>query len=142
MPLNQCFQVEFTEKTLLLPQIPPAWDGLTILHLTDLHFCGTPDRAFYQFVMDRCMEMGVPDLVVLTGDVVDSDWHHRWIVPILGRLRWKIAAFAILGNHDSWRDVSLIRRRLRRVRMIVLGNSWQQIDVARRADAGDRPRGP
>ena len=107
--------VEFTEKTLLLPQIPEAWDGLTILHLTDLHLCGTPDLAFYRYVMDRCMKASVPDIVALTGDVVDSERHHRWIVPLLGKLRWNIGAYAILGNHDSWRDVTLIRRRLRRV---------------------------
>jgi predicted MPP superfamily phosphohydrolase len=129
LPLNQCFQVEFTEKTLVLPQMPRAWDGLSILHLTDLHLCGTPDRAFFQFVIERCMAAGVPDLIALTGDVIDSEWHHRWIVPVLGRLRWNIGGFAILGNHDSWRDVTLIRRRLRRAGMTVLGNSWQQVDV-------------
>jgi predicted MPP superfamily phosphohydrolase len=129
LPLNQCFQVEFTEKTLLLPHIPDAWDGLTILHLTDLHLCGTPDRAFFHYVMERCMKDVVPDLVMLTGDVVDSEWHHRWIVPVLGKLRWNAAAFAILGNHDSWRDVTLIRRRLRRVGMNAIGNSWTQIEV-------------
>jgi uncharacterized protein len=129
LPFNQCFQVEFTEKTLVLPRMPDAWDGLSILHLTDLHLCGTPDRAFFHNVMERCMTAGVPDLVVLTGDVVDSEWHHRWIVPVLGKLRWNIGAFAILGNHDSWQDVTLIRRRLRRVGMTVLGNSWQQLDV-------------
>jgi predicted MPP superfamily phosphohydrolase len=144
LPLNQCFQVEFTEKTLVLPQIPDAWDGLTILHLTDLHLCGTPDRAFFHYVMERSMKAGTPDLLLLTGDVVDSEWHHRWIVPVLGKLRWNIGAYAILGNHDSWRDVTLIRRRLRRVGMTVLGGSsltpnpspsgrggigWQQIDV-------------
>jgi uncharacterized protein len=129
LPLNQCFQVEFTEKTLVLPQIPAAWDGLTLLHLTDLHLCGTPDRAFYHFVMERCLKWGVPDLLMLTGDVVDSEWHHRWIVPVLGKLRWNLGAYAILGNHDYWRDATLIRRRLRRVGMTVLGNSWQQLDV-------------
>jgi uncharacterized protein len=102
---------------------------LTILHLTDLHLCGTPDRAFYHYVMDRCMQDGVPDLLALTGDVVDSERHHRWIVPVLGRLRWNIGAFAILGNHDSWQDVTLIRRRLRRVGMNVLDNRWQQLNV-------------
>lgn len=129
LPLNQCFQVEFIEKTLLLPRIPDAWDGLTILHLTDLHLCGTPDRPFYQLVMEHCMKAGTADLVLLTGDVVDSERHYRWVVPVLGKLHWNIGAFAILGNHDSWRDVALIRRRLRRVGMSVLGNSWQQIDV-------------
>ena len=129
LPFNQCFQVEFTEKMLVLPQIPAAWDGLTILHLTDLHLCGTPDRAFYHWVMERCLQTGTPDLVMLTGDIVDSDWHHRWVVPILGKLRWNIGAFAILGNHDYWRDVSLIRRRVRRAGLTMLGNSWREIDV-------------
>ena len=129
LPGNQVFQVDFVHKTLVLPQLPAAWDGLSILHLTDLHLCGTPDRVFYQHVMDRCMQDGVPDLIALTGDVVDSSAHHRWIVPVLGRLRWNVAAFAILGNHDAWRDTRLIRRRLAKVRMQVLGNTWQQIDV-------------
>jgi hypothetical protein len=129
LPLNRVFQVEFTDKTLTLPQVPEAWDGLSILHLSDLHFCGTPDRIFYQRVMERCLEAGVPDLIALTGDVVDSNWHHRWIVPVLGRLRCNIAAFAILGNHDSWRDHVQVRRRLRRIGMRVIGNGWEVLDV-------------
>ncbi len=129
LPGNQVFAVDFVDKTIALPRLPAAWDGLTILHLTDLHLCGTPDRDFHQYVVDCCMKKGVPDLLALTGDVVDSGWHHRWIVPVLGRLRWNIAAFAILGNHDAWRNPVAIRRRLAKVRMNVLGNSWQTIEV-------------
>jgi predicted MPP superfamily phosphohydrolase len=129
IPGNRVFQVEFTDKVLSLPQLPAAWDGLSILHLTDLHLCGTPDRIFFQTVMERCLQAGVPDLIALTGDVVDSDWHHRWIVPVLGRLRCHLAAYAILGNHDSWRNVTQIRRRLRRIGMRVLGNSWELLNV-------------
>ena len=70
-----------------------------------------------------------PDLVAITGDIVDSDMHHRWIVPALGRLRWKEAAFAVLGNHDSWHEPMLVRRRLRRLQIRVLGNSWAEIKV-------------
>jgi predicted MPP superfamily phosphohydrolase len=129
LPGNRVFQVEFVEKTLALPQLPAAWDGLTILHLTDLHFCGTPDRSFFHVVVERCLQDGVPDLIALTGDVVDSDWHHRWVIPVLGRLRCNVAAFAILGNHDAIRDVSLIRRRLRRIGMHVLNNRWELLEV-------------
>ena len=140
LPFNQCFQVEFTEKTLVLPQIPAAWDGLSILHLTDLHLCGTPDRAFFDYVMEHSMKAGVPDLLMLTGDVVDSEWHHRWIVPVLGKLRWNVGAFAILGNHDAWRDVTLIRRRLRRVGMTVLGGSLTpNPSPGRRGESGANP---
>ncbi len=128
LPGNQVFQVDFAERTLRLPRLPPAWDGLKVLHLSDLHLCGTPDRPFYRYVMDRCRDWD-PDLVAVTGDVVDSDTHYRWIIPVLGRLRWRIAAFAILGNHDALRDVPVIRRRLRRLGMHVLGNRWEQIQV-------------
>jgi predicted MPP superfamily phosphohydrolase len=128
LPGNEVFQVEFVERTLSLPRLPAAWDGLTILHLSDLHFQGTPDRDFFRFVMDRCAEWQ-PELVAVTGDIVDSSRHMRWIVPVLGRLRWRGAAFAILGNHDHWLDTSFIRRRLRRAGLNVLSNTWQQVQV-------------
>jgi predicted MPP superfamily phosphohydrolase len=128
LPGNEVFTVDFSVRAMHLPQIPTAWDGLSILHLSDLHLCGTPDRAFYQHIMDRCRDWD-PDLVAITGDVVDSNKHHRWVLPVLTRLRWRIAAFAILGNHDSWRDEHLIRRRLRRCGMRVLGNGWEQLEV-------------
>lgn len=78
--------------------------------------------------MDRCVEWE-PDLIALTGDIVDTDLHRRWIVPLLGRLRWKIAAFAIVGNHDLWYEPPLIRRRIRRAGFHMLGNSWMPIEV-------------
>jgi predicted MPP superfamily phosphohydrolase len=128
LPGNEVFQVELVERTLRLPRLPPAWDGLTILHLSDLHFLGTPDRDYFQFVMDRCADWQ-PDLVALTGDIADSSRHIRWIMPVLGRLHWRIAALAILGNHDHWLESSYVRRRLRRLGMLVPQNTWHQIDV-------------
>jgi predicted MPP superfamily phosphohydrolase len=113
---------------MCLPQLPPAWEGLSILHLSDLHFKGSPDRPFFQHVMDLCRDWE-PDLVAVTGDLVDSSRHHRWIVPVLGRLRWRIGAFAILGNHDSWREPARIRRRLGRLGFRVLGNTWELTQV-------------
>jgi predicted MPP superfamily phosphohydrolase len=128
LPGNEIFQVDFAEKTIHLPNLPPGWDGLSILHLTDLHLCGTPDREFYREVMDRCREWD-PDLLALTGDVVDSAKHHRWVLPLLGRLRWRIGALAIIGNHDMWWEPHLVRRRLRRLGIQTVSNSWKQIDV-------------
>lgn len=127
-PGNEVFKVDIVERTFCVPRLPEAWDGLTILHVSDLHLCGSPDKAYYQHVMDLCREP-VPDIVAITGDIVDSDKHHRWVVPVLGRLRWKSAAFAILGNHDYWRDPNLVRRRLRKLGIRVLGNGWEQLDV-------------
>src|SRR5262249_34877946 len=128
LPRNEVFTVDFTEKTIALPQLPAAWDGLTLLHLSDIHLCGTPEKDFYFHVMDRCREWNA-DLVALTGDIVDSPKHHRWILPVLGRLQMNRPAYAILGNHDCWYEPQLTRRRLARLGMRVLGNGWEQIDV-------------
>jgi predicted MPP superfamily phosphohydrolase len=128
LPGNEVFQVELSERTLCLPRLPAAWDGLTVLHLSDIHLCGVPGREFFQFVMDRCAAWE-PDLVALTGDLVDSWHHHRWLLPLLGRLRWRVAALAILGNHDYYFDPPQLRRRLQRVGMHYLGNGWRQLEV-------------
>lgn len=128
LPGNEVFSVELVERTLCLPRLPAAWDGLTIVHLSDLHFRGTPDRDYFRFVMDRCADWQ-PDLVAVSGDIADSNYHTRWIVPVLGRLRWRSAAIAILGNHDHWYDTTSIRRRLRRLGMLVPSNSWHQLEV-------------
>jgi predicted MPP superfamily phosphohydrolase len=128
LPGNEVFRVDLAQRSLVLSRLPAAWDGLTILHLSDLHFCGTPDRLFFRHVFEHCRNWD-PDLVAITGDIVDSEWHHRWVLPLLGRLRWRVAAFAILGNHDSWFEHRAVRRRLQRLGMHVLGNGWRQMEV-------------
>jgi predicted MPP superfamily phosphohydrolase len=128
LPGTEIFHIEYSEKTLRPERLPAAWDGLTILHLSDLHLHGTPDKDYFRVILDRCASW-MPDIVAITGDVADSPIHHRWIVPLLGRLRWRIAAFAILGNHDHYFDVPLIRRRLRKLRMHVPENRFLETTV-------------
>jgi len=129
LPFNQAFEVEFVELHLRLPRLPPEWDGLSILHLTDLHFHKGMDRSFYQCVIDRCLAWETPDLVCVTGDIVDSMWHHRWIVPLLGKLRWKDAGLFLLGNHDAWWEPRLIRRRMCRLGFLDVGNTTKQLEI-------------
>jgi predicted MPP superfamily phosphohydrolase len=128
LPLNEVFQIDFSERTLRVPRLPAEWDGLTILHLSDFHFCGTPDRGFYEWILDRCSAQE-PDLVALTGDYVDSHQHPEWLKPVFGRLRRRIAAFAILGNHDHWYDTALIRDELSAAGIQMLSNRWLEMQV-------------
>jgi len=129
LPGNQVFQVEFRDLTLRLSRLPSAWDGLSILHVSDIHFNGTPGRRFYQCLFDHAMKAGAPDILAITGDIVDSPIHHRWVLPLLGRLKWSIAAFAILGNHDLYYEPELVRRRVRRLGIHMLGNGIETFDV-------------
>src|SRR5262249_7444090 len=128
LPGTEIFHIEYSEKTLRLPRLPAAWDGLTVLHLSDLHLHGTPDEDYFRVVLQRCADWQ-PDLVAITGDIVDSTTHHAWVAPLLGLLRWRVAAVAILGNHDHRYDPEPIRQELRELGMHVPGNGWLRLEV-------------
>jgi predicted MPP superfamily phosphohydrolase len=128
LPGNELFRVELAEHTLALPRLPRAWEDLSILHISDLHYCGTPGLAFFEHLMEVCSSWE-PDIVAVTGDVLDDLKYQSWIAKTLGQLRWRVAGLAILGNHDRWHDPALVRQRLREAGLQVLGNSWRQIEV-------------
>lgn len=129
LPFNCVFHVDFTDLTLAVPKLPPAWEGLTILLLSDLHFHGTPSRAFFDAVFDKLLVGPQPDLVILAGDFVDTDEHHAWIGPLLGRLTAKEGKYAILGNHDKHHDPERLQRELTEAGYFVLRNGWREATI-------------
>ena len=129
IPGNGAFKFDITDLTLALPNLPPAWDGLALLVLSDLHFHGTPSRAYFDRVLDELAAGPLPDLVCLPGDFVDTDTHHAWIGPLLGRLKATEAKLAVLGNHDEHHDPDRVRAELAAAGYTVLGNGWREITV-------------
>ena len=101
LPGNEVLRpvIEFSEIHSAI--FPSEWDGLKILHLSDLHFRGTPTREWFQVVLKDCARHE-PDLIVLTGDIVDGLDFHHWVGGTLGRFSKKIHRVGILGNHDTW----------------------------------------
>jgi len=129
LPGNELFRVDFTDVTLALPELPPEWEGLTVLVVSDLHFHGTPARPFFDRVIDELLAGPKPDLVCLIGDYVDTDTHRTWIPPVLGRLQATEAKFAILGNHDRHHHPTQVRDALTAAGYTVCGNSWQVVPI-------------
>jgi predicted MPP superfamily phosphohydrolase len=129
LPFTDLYNVDFTTVTVVVPGLPAAWDGLTILQLGDTHFYGTPGREFFEFVARRCMADGAADLFIFSGDLLDDSKYLDWIEPVFGTLRWSVAAFAVLGNHDWWQDFESIRKRLAGLGVKVLDNRWEALDV-------------
>jgi len=129
LPGNQIFRIDFTELTLKVPTLPAAWDGLTIHALSDFHFHGTPSKIWYEWILDRVAQWPTPDIVAIVGDVVDTDEHHAWIEPLLGRLKWKEAAFAILGNHEVNHHPEHVREVLGSLGFTILSNTWKQATI-------------
>jgi predicted MPP superfamily phosphohydrolase len=96
---------------LPIPRLPAALAGLSILQLSDVHLgsaktLGDLD-AFLERVATRAPRR--PDLVVLTGDMIDDE---DLLAPALGRiadLKPRLGVFASLGNHEYFCDMRKIR---------------------------------
>jgi len=99
LPGNQICDLEVTRKELELPRPIPGLDGFKLGHLSDLHFTGQYSLEHYHRVLDRFMELE-PDLIVLTGDIIDYPEYIEWIEPLLGRLVAPLGCTYLLGNHD------------------------------------------
>lgn len=99
LPWNECFQLEVSEKELAIPTLDSNLDGLTIAHLSDLHFADAIDKRYFVEVAEITNALR-PDLIVLTGDLVDRYRCIDWVPDTLGRLHAPHGIYAIFGNHD------------------------------------------
>jgi predicted MPP superfamily phosphohydrolase len=112
IPGNQILKIYAQHKTLHVANLPGDLDGLRLVHLSDLHMVGqfTPD--FFALAVDH-INQWQPDVVAVTGDLVDREDCIAWIPGTLGRLQSRFGVYAILGNHDQRLvDVARLRQAL------------------------------
>jgi uncharacterized protein len=92
--------IEISRHKIVVPSLPSAMRGLTVVQLTDLHRSQLTRDAHLQKALHAAMEIK-PDLFVLTGDYVSD--RPRDIAPVaemLSHLKAAQGVYAILGNHD------------------------------------------
>jgi predicted MPP superfamily phosphohydrolase len=87
--------------TSLTVPLPGLAAPLRIVHLSDVHLGLIADRLALREALTRASALD-PDLVCVTGDLVDSPAVdlESWI-PELRHVRARHGVFAILGNHDA-----------------------------------------
>jgi uncharacterized protein len=114
---------ELTETDIFMRRLPRAFDGLSIVHLTDIHHSVYTPLETVEETVHLANHLH-PDLVALTGDYVTLSPSYIWpVARALGRLRARLGVFAVLGNHDFQVDAGEITHALRAQRIRVLRNS-------------------
>ena len=110
-PGTQIFDLSVEHIDLPVSGLPAELDGYKISHLSDFHFTGDIDPAFASVAMDRAWAFD-PDMMVVTGDIIDHADCLDWLPGVFGRdgegsplgerlRRWpNDGCHFILGNHD------------------------------------------
>ena len=125
---NESFRLKKVEWEIAVPNLPREWDGLSLVHLTDLHFSPSFRRRFFEAVADEAAGWDA-DIVAFTGDLVDHESAQDWIVPIMSRIRGKLGTFAILGNHDVVHHPGKIRQALEQSGFTDLEGRWTRLEI-------------
>jgi predicted MPP superfamily phosphohydrolase len=128
LPGNQSLEPRLDELSVVVERLPRGLDGLSIIHLTDLHLAPCYDRRFFEEVMDLAAGLE-PDLVLVTGDIVEHDDAVSWIAPVLGRLRGRLGQYAIVGNHDFRHGEAAVRRGIAAAGYVDVDGLWHTIET-------------
>jgi len=120
--------VEVTHHDVAIPDLPDAFDGYRILHLSDLHSGAFLSPQAVRARLDIAADTE-RDLVIFTGDLADRGaGRMAMTADALGGVRARDGTIAVLGNHDHWvgeeRAISALSER----GVTVLANSHLRLD--------------
>jgi len=106
-----------------IDNLPAAFDGYRVLQLTDIHASRLLTGEWVAKVVAESNAQQ-PDLVVITGDLVDGSVAARANdVRPLGELKARDGVIAITGNHEYYGQYAQWMPAFRALGMLVLENS-------------------
>ncbi|MDR2180097.1 MAG: metallophosphoesterase [Synergistaceae bacterium] len=109
-------------------KLPDGVRRLRLVHLTDIHIGGVYTLGRLARVMD-IVRSAEPDLLVMTGDLVDGDMSFRSReAELLATHGAKYGAFSIPGNHDFYSGIDQALQFMKRANLSVIRDD--RVDVA------------
>jgi len=85
-----------------IDDLPRALDGFTIVQISDIHVGPTIKRGYVDAIVDAVNRLQ-PDLIAVTGDVVDGSVEHLSDhTRPLSRLSARHGAYLVTGNHEYY----------------------------------------
>src|SRR3989454_5563050 len=119
---------DLTRRTLEFPTLPPGLDGLTLLHLSDLHAGIHLGEDRMQEIVRRANALQ-PDLIVQTGDMIDiSPSYIPAYVHAFRDLHAPLGVVTVLGNHDRYTGEEAVVRGCRDAGQVFVKNGCHVVE--------------
>lgn len=124
----QCWGVETTVTQVELSGLPGEFDGLRIAHLSDLH--GHEYGENSEDLITMVAEQD-PDLIVLTGDIIDQESQLVMIPALAKGLSGLAPTYYVTGNHEwslGTSTVKTLKSLLEAWGVTVLSNQYEVLE--------------
>ena len=98
-------KLETHEYRVDTPTLDESYNGLKIVHFSDLHYLRNLNENKLDKIIDE-INLINPDLVVFTGDLIDEDFTPtdediNYLTDKLKSINAKYGKYSVLGNHDE-----------------------------------------
>lgn len=112
-----------------LPRLPAELDGFSIVQLTDLHASKLLQAPRTRAIVDKTNGLN-PDLILLTGDMIDGTPANRAddVAP-LRDLRAAYGVFGCMGNHEYYSDYTAWQKAFKELGLPILLNEHVLLNV-------------
>ena len=94
------YKYQVKRVQLAYDNLPAAFKGLKILHISDIHSGSFLDKKAVDHGVDQILNEK-PDIILFTGDLVnDRATEMKEYMDVFSRLKAPMGVFSTLGNHD------------------------------------------
>jgi len=116
-----------SEHEVRLAGLPPRLDGTVLVQLSDLHLGSLLGERWLRGRIAQVAKLR-PDLVAVTGDLVDGDAAHvEALAPALATLRAPLGVWAVTGNHEFYAGLARSLDVLAKGGVRVLRDGWAEV---------------
>jgi predicted MPP superfamily phosphohydrolase len=112
------------DVTVAIPSLGEGFSGFKIVQLSDIHVGPTVDGAHLSRMVDQALALG-PDLVVVTGDLVDGSVQQLRdeVAPLARLCAAPLGAYFVTGNHEYYSGGRAWEAEVARLGLRVLHNA-------------------
>jgi len=122
---------EFRIRRIEVPleKLPPALDGLTIAHVSDVHVGRFTRGKILERIAETTNSLNA-DLTLMTGDLINHSLSDLPAgIELMRGLRAKHGVFLCEGNHDLFADAPGFRRDVRRAGLQLLREDAATVEI-------------
>lgn len=98
--ISGAYDYQVRKVDLILPNLPSAFDGITLAQISDIHSGSFYNKTAVQGGVDLLMAQR-PDFVFFTGDLVNNLTSEvKDYQAIFSKVKAPLGVYSVLGNHD------------------------------------------